>query len=264
MKLFDTHAHYTDKRFETEYPGGADALLAEAFESGVEGIVNVAVNSSNAMDVIEQASKYEKMYAAVGTHPTDSKDCDDIDSELYRIEELLRHKRENKIVAVGEIGYDYYWEPFDKKMQTEYFRRQMELARKYDLPAMIHDRDAHGDTLKMISEFPDVISVIHSCSLSSDSVREACRGGNVYVSFSGTVTFKNASRVKESAAAVPLDRLLSETDCPYLAPHPHRGKLNHSMRMIHTTEALAEIHGVSTLEMQDILFKNAQKMLGLL
>lgn len=263
MKLFDTHAHYTDRRFEAEYPGGADALLTEAFENGVEGIVNVSVNSANAVEVINQAAKYGKMYVAVGTHPTDSRDCDGIDSELLRIEELLKNKRENKIVAVGEIGYDYYWEPFDKVMQGEYFRRQMELARKYDLPAMIHDRDAHGDTLKMLAEFPDVISVIHSCSLSADSVREVCKGGNVYVSFSGTVTFKNAARVKEAASAVPLDRLLSETDCPYLAPHPHRGKLNYSMRMVHTVDALAEIHGISSLEMQDILVQNARKMLGL-
>ena len=263
MVLFDTHAHYTDRRFENEIDGGSDAILTEAFASGVEGIVNVSVNSTNALEVIKQAAKYEKMYVAVGTHPTDSRECDGIDFELFRIEELLKHKSENKIVAVGEIGYDYYWEPFDKEMQKEYFRRQMELARKYGLPAMIHDRDAHGDTLRTLAEFPDVISVIHSCSLSADSVREVCRGGNVYVSFSGTVTFKNASRVKEAAAAVPLDRLLSETDCPYLAPHPHRGKINFSQRMVHTADTLADIHGLSSGEMQTILFENARRMLGM-
>ena len=259
MILFDTHAHYTDKRFDTEYEGGAEALLAEVFSSGVCGIVNVAVNSENAVKVIEQAQKYENMYAAIGTHPTDSRDCGSIDEELGKIEELLSNAKQNKIVAVGEIGYDYYWEPFDKEEQKEYFHRQMELAGKYGLPAIIHNRDAHGDTIDMLSKFPSVTSVIHSCSLSAESVRDVCRGGNVYVSFSGTVTFKNASRVKEAAAAVPLDRLLSETDCPYLAPHPHRGKLNHSVLMRHTAEALAEIHGISFEKMQGILVQNARR-----
>ena len=263
MKLFDTHAHYTDSRFAEEYEGGAEALLESAFSSGVEGIINVAVNSKNAEQVIEQASKYEKMYAAVGTHPTDSRDCDSIDGELLRIESLLKRKKENKIVAVGEIGYDYHWEPVYKEEQAEYFRRQMELAERYGLPAIIHNREAHGDTIAMLSKFPNVISIIHSCSLSADSVRDLCRGGNIYVSFSGTVTFKNAARVKEAAAAVPLDRILCETDCPYLAPHPHRGQLNHSILMEHTAVALAEIHGVEIGKMSEILIKNAQKAFDL-
>lgn len=259
MKLFDTHAHYTDRRFASEYEGGAERLLDELFESGVEGIISASVSSENALEVIDLASKYEKMYVAVGTHPTDSRDCDGIDSELERIESLLLEKEKHKIVAVGEIGFDYYWEPYDKEEQSEYFRRQMAMARKYGLPAVIHNRDASGDTLRVIAEFPDVVSVIHSCSLSAESVREVCRGGNVYVSFSGTVTFKNASRVREAAAAVPTDRLLSETDCPYLAPHPFRGKLNHSGLMLHTASALASVHGVSDEKMQEILLHNAQK-----
>jgi len=263
MKLFDTHAHYTDRRFSAEYPGGAEALLDEAFSSGVEGIVNVAVNSQNAADVIRQSAGYEKMYVAVGTHPTDSRECDGIDTELARIESLLAEKEKHKIVAVGEIGYDYYWEPYDKESQREYFRRQMELAEKYRLPAIIHDREAHGDTVAMLKSFPGVTSVIHSCSLSADSVRELCRGGNIYVSFSGTVTFKNAARVKEAAAAVPLDRLLTETDCPYLAPHPHRGKLNHSMLMRHTAECLAEIHGIAPDKMSEILYENARRVFNI-
>lgn len=260
MKLFDTHSHYTDRRFASEYEGGSDALLRDVFSSDVEGIVNVAVNSTNAVEVIEQAKKYEKMYAAVGTHPSDSREFEDINAELGRIEALLEKRTENKIVAVGEIGFDYYWEPYDKEAQSEYFRRQMELAEKYGLPALIHDREAHGDTVSMLSRFPNVTSVIHSCSLSAESVRDLCRGGNIYVSFSGTVTFKNAARVKEAAAAVPTDRLLSETDCPYLAPHPHRGKLNHSMLMRHTVETLAEIHGLTFEKMSGILLENARRV----
>lgn len=260
MRLFDTHAHYTDSRFATEYEGGARKLLDELFALGVDGIINASVNSENAVEVIALAAEYEKMYAAVGTHPTDSRDCDSIDSELERIEELLKNKKKNKIVAVGEIGFDYYWEPFSKEEQSEYFERQMMLAKKYGLPAVIHNREASGDTVAMLSKFPDVVSVIHSCSLSAESVKDVTRGGNVYVSFSGTVTFKNAAKVKEAARAVPLDRILTETDCPYLAPHPHRGKLNHSGLMAHTVSALAEIHGVSDESMADILCENARRV----
>ena len=257
MKLFDTHAHYTDLRFADEYEGGAEKLLNELFSSGVEGIISASVNAENSKEVIALASKYEKMYAAVGVHPTDSRDCANIDSELAAIEELLKNKDEHKIVAVGEIGFDYYWEPFDREAQSEYFSRQMMLAEKYDLPAVIHNREASGDTISMLSHFKSVTSVIHSCSLSAESVKEVTREGNVYVSFSGTVTFKNAAKVREAARAVPLDRLLSETDCPYLAPHPHRGKLNHSGLMLHTVEALADVHNISAEEMSQILYENA-------
>ena len=259
MKLFDTHAHYTDSRFAAEYEGGAERLLDELFTSGVEGIISASVNAKNAAEIIALASRYEKMYVAVGVHPTDSRDCDGIDTELERIEALLKNKDENKIVAVGEIGFDYYWEPYDREEQREYFERQMALAEKYGLPAVIHNREASGDTVSMLARYPGVVSVIHSCSLSAESVKEVTRGGNVYVSFSGTVTFKNASKVREAAAAVPIDRLLSETDCPYLAPHPHRGKLNHSGLMLHTVEALADVHGVSADEMAEILLQNARR-----
>lgn len=254
--LFDTHAHYTDKRFETEYEGGAESLLRAVFASGVEKIVNVGTNYENSLEVIEQAARYEGMYAAVGIHPSDCKDCGDIDIEMKRLSELLERKEELKIVAIGEIGFDYYWEPVEKELQYQYFCRQMELAERYGLPVVIHNREAHGDTVAMIDRFPGVKGILHSCSASAETVKELCKKG-WYISFSGTVTFKNAARVKEAAAAVPLDKLLSETDCPYLAPHPHRGKLNHSGLMAFTAASLAEIHGVSEEKMREYLYKNA-------
>ena len=260
--LFDTHAHYTDRRFETEYEGGAESLLRAVFASGVEKIVNVGVDYENSLEVIAQTAKYDGMYAAVGIHPGDCKKCTDIDFEMERLSSLLERKDELKIVAVGEIGFDYYWEPIEKEKQYDYFYRQMELAEKYALPVVIHDREAHGDTVAMIEKFPNVKGILHSCSASAETVKELCKKG-WYISFSGTVTFKNAARVKEAAAAVPIDKLLSETDCPYLAPHPHRGKMNHSGLMSHTAEALAEIHGVSAEEMQNHLYKNAIKVFNL-
>ena len=260
--LFDTHAHYTDRRFETEYEGGAESLLRAVFASGVEKIVNVGVDYENSLEVIAQAAKYDGMYAAVGIHPGDCKKCTDIDFEMERLSSLLERKDELKIVAIGEIGFDYYWEPIEKEKQYEYFYCQMALAEKYGLPVVIHDREAHGDTVAMIEKFPGVKGILHSCSASAETVKELCKKG-WYISFSGTVTFKNAARVKEAAAAVPIDKLLSETDCPYLAPHPHRGKMNHSALMIHTAEALAEIHGMSIEKMCESLYKNALNALGL-
>ena len=132
----------------------------------------------------------------------------------------------------------------------------MELAEKYELPVVIHDREAHGDTVAMIERFPNVKGILHSCSASAETVKELCKKG-WYISFSGTVTFKNAARVKDAAAATPIDKLLSETDCPYLAPHPHRGKLNHSGLMSFTAAALAEIHGLTEEEMRKKLYENA-------
>ena len=260
--LFDTHAHYTDRRFETEYEGGAEALLRAVFASGVEKIVNVGVDYENSLEVISQAAKYDGMYAAVGIHPGDCKKCENIDFEMDRLAALLERKEELKIVALGEIGFDYYWEPVEKEKQYDYFYRQMELADKYGLPVVIHDREAHGDTVAMIERFPGVKGILHSCSASAETVKELCKKG-WYISFSGTVTFKNAARVKEAAAAVPLDKILSETDCPYLAPHPHRGKLNHSALMSFTAETLAEIHGVSVEKMREQLYKNAIKVFKL-
>lgn len=258
--LFDTHAHYTDKRFETEHEGGAENLLRTLFVNGVGAIINVATNCDNALEVIEQSRKYEGMYAAVGIHPTDCKDYPNIDLELKKLEELLAHKEKNKIVAIGEIGFDYYWEPIEKEKQFDYFYRQMQLAEKYGLPVIIHDREAHGDTFDMLMRFPRVSGVLHSCSASAEMVRQLTTAGNWYVSFSGTVTFKNASKVREAAKATPIDRILSETDCPYLAPHPHRGKMNHSGLMAHTVEELAQIHQKNDDEMREILWKNAQKL----
>lgn len=260
--LFDTHAHYTDKRFETEYEGGAESLLRAVFASGVEKIVNVGTNYENSLEVIEQAAKYEGMYAAVGIHPSDCKDCGDIELEMARLSELLERKDELKIVAIGEIGFDYYWEPVEKELQYEYFYRQMELAERYGLPVVIHDREAHGDTVAMIDRFPRVKGILHSCSASAETVKELCKKG-WYISFSGTVTFKNAARVKEAAAAVPLDKILTETDCPYLAPHPHRGKLNHSGLMEFTANTLAELHGIENEKMRECLYKNAINIFNL-
>lgn len=261
-RLFDSHAHYIDSRFEREAEGGVDGLLSTLLGGQVEGIVNVATNVADAERVIAMARRYEGMYAAVGIHPGDMADSPDIDADLAALERLIADREANGIVALGEIGLDYYWQPVDKEGQALVFERQLLLADKYDLPVIIHDREAHGDCFDMICRHPSVRGVFHSYSGSAEMARELVRRG-WYVSFSGVITFKNAPRVRAAAAAVPHDRILIETDAPYLAPHPHRGKMNHSGLMLHTAEALAEVLGVSLDEAVSLTTDNAKRLFRL-
>lgn len=263
-RIFDTHAHYFDRKF-CEIDGGADALLSsEEFKNTVCGVVNVATNCENAVRCLEQTAKYDFMYAAVGIHPSDAQnECKRTPDEvLCHLEEIIgdtENRKRQKIVAVGEIGYDYYWQPVDRELQRIYFDAQMRLAARLDLPVIIHDREAHADTFDMICSHHDVIGVLHSCSMSAEMVREIVKRG-WYVSFSGPLTYKNAQRVREACAAAPLDRLLVETDAPYLSPVPYRGKINNSVYMQSTLATLAEIHGLSFDEAARLCAKNARDL----
>lgn len=263
-KLFDTHAHYFDKKFEENF-GGADAILqSEDFGATVGAVVNIGTGPENNRKAVEQAAKYDFMYAAVGIHPSDAQDkCPrGIDAEISEIELLIcdaEKRKKDKIVALGEIGLDYYWQPVDRELQLDYFDRQMFLAEKYDLPVIIHNRDAHMDTFEMIRKHRGVRGIIHSCSMSAEMVRDIVNMG-WYISFSGTLTFKNANRVREACAAVPLDRLLIETDAPYLAPVPYRGKLNNSVYMRETALAAAQVHSIEYDELASITFNNAKDL----
>lgn len=262
MKLFDSHAHYYDRRFAEETEGGADNILSALFSENDLWIVNVATNNENAVDCIEQAAKYERMYAAVGIHPSDCQYYSDVDSEMERLAELLEAGKEKKIVALGEIGLDYHYNGTDKPKQQAFFERQMELAGELKIPVVIHDREAHGDCFDTVCRYPDVKGVFHSFSGSAEMALELVKLG-WYISFSGVLTFKNAHKVKEVAAALPEDRILIETDCPYLAPHPHRGELNHSGLMHFTLHELAEIRCTSDERMAEITSQNAAKFFGL-
>ena len=261
-KLFDSHAHYFDARFSEE-SAGADALLREILAGDVDRIINVGTSLENAPICLEMAQKYEGMYAAVGIHPSDSAPYER--DALGKFEEFLEAHRDfkkEKIVAIGEIGFDYYWEPYDKEKQRFFFEGQMAMAEKYGLPVIIHDREAHGDSFETVLKFPKVRGVFHSYSGSAEMARELVKRG-WYVSFSGVATFKNAARVREVVASVPLDRILIETDCPYLAPHPMRGKLNHSGYLHYTAETVAEVFGRSLPEIAEITHKNADELFGL-
>lgn len=263
--MFDSHAHYYDKKFDA-LPGGADALLEKLFESGeVEKIINVATNPENTELCVKMAARYPGMYVAAGIHPEDCEAYPDTDAALSALYERIspeKVRRRDKIVAIGEIGLDYYWKPHDKKKQADFFDAQMAFAAGLGLPVIIHDREAHGDCFETVLRYPQVRGVFHSYSGSAEMARELIRRG-WYISFSGVVTFKNASRVREVAASVPADRLLIETDCPYLAPHPHRGEINHSGLMRYTAEVLAGVHGMSVAELVGRTKENAETLFGL-
>lgn len=266
MRIFDTHAHYFDKRFESETEGGADAILRSVMPNPVGRIINVATNCENARLAIAQAAKYEGMYAAIGIHPEDCHYVSDPDAALAELRTLLEDResrKRDKIVALGEIGLDYHWQqygdiPMDKEKQAYFFDAQMRIASECDLPVIIHDREAHGDCFETVLHHPEVKGVFHSYSGSADMARELVRRG-WYISFSGTLTFKNANRVREAALSVPREKLLIETDAPYLAPHPMRGQLNHSGLLVHSLEILAELWHCSAEEASKITFQNAEK-----
>ena len=262
--IFDSHAHYFDKRFENETEG-ADAVLRDnVFGRGIDGVINVATNNDNAIVCIEQAKKYEKMYVAVGLHPEDVAYCKQSpDQELARLRELVSNTaKQNKIVAVGEIGLDYHYEGYDKTLQQYYFEKQLELSIDVGLPVIIHDRDAHGDCFETVIRYPRARGVFHSFSGSAQMAAELVKRG-WYISFSGVLTFKNARKAVEVAESVPIDRILLETDCPYLAPHPFRGRINHSGLMYLTAERVAEIKGISLDEVKKITRNNVKELFGI-
>lgn len=267
MGLFDSHAHYYDRRFDDPAQGdNADAVLARLFspEGGIDGIINVGTRLETSRLCIAQAARYERMYAAVGLHPEDCIEMNDPEGELLALREMLcdeQQRKRDKIVAIGEIGLDYYDRgiPLNKPLQMRVFEEQMALARALSMPVIVHDRDAHGDCFETVLRYPEVRGVFHSYSGSAEMARELYRRG-WYISFSGVVTFKNARRVQEVAATVPLSHLLIETDAPYLAPHPHRGCRNDSGLMHHTAEMLASLHGITSDEVASITAANARKL----
>ena len=261
MKYFDSHAHYYDERFESEINESVDVLIDALLKDSVSYILNVGTSPATSRLAIEQAKKFDGMFVAAGIHPSDTRFLSDIDSELAEIEALITNPA-NKCVCLGEIGLDYHYDGTDKEKQMEYFERQMLLAEKLALPVCIHDREAHADTMEVIRRHPDVKGILHSFSGSAEMATELIKLG-YYISFSGTLTFTNAKKPREVAAVLPKDKVLIETDCPYLTPHPHRGKINHSGYLAYTNATLASIFGVSEEECALITEQNARRILGI-
>ena len=250
--IFDTHAHYDDERFNED----RDELLSSLFEGGVSQIINCGCDLKSSLTTIALAEKFPNLYAAIGVHAHEASDC--TNEDLAKIENLYSHK---KVVAVGEIGLDYYYDFSPRERQIEIFRQQIELANKLGLPVIIHDREAHEDTLNILKELRPK-GVVHCFSGSVEMAKEIIKLG-LCIGLGGAVTFKNARKPLEVAEYLPLDRLLLETDAPYMTPVPFRGKRCDSAHIAYTAEKIAEVKGIDVQELIDICNENAKKLFAI-
>ncbi len=257
MKYFDSHAHYYDERFSQELDMGVGSLIGTLLCENVSYIINIGTSPETSRLAAEQARQFENMYTAIGIHPSDTRFLSDMMSELAEIREMILDKS-NKCVCLGEIGLDYHYPDTDKERQMRYFVAQMELAEELDIPVCIHDRESHADIMEVIRRFPNVKGVLHSFSGSAEMAEELVNLGWM-ISFSGTLTFTNARKPKEVAARIPRESVMIETDCPYLAPHPKRGTLNHSGNLEYTNATLASIWGITPEECATITENNAKR-----
>lgn len=253
--LFDTHVHLNADQFE----GDLDEVIERAKEAGVEYMVVVGFDRVTIPKALKIAEENEKIYAAVGWHPVDAIDM--TDEDLKWIEQLASHP---KVVAIGEMGLDYHWDKSPKDIQKEVFRKQIALAKRVKLPIIIHNREATEDIVQILEEenAKEVGGIMH-CFSSTPEVAERCLNMNFYISLGGPVTFKNAKEPKEVAKAVPLEKLLIETDCPYLAPHPYRGKRNEPAYVKLVAEKIAELKEISLEELGKRTTENAKKLFGI-
>ena len=252
--IFDTHAHYDDEAFDAD----REELLASMPENGVGLIVDPGCDLESSRRAVEIAEKYPHVYAAVGWHP---ENCAPYTSES--LDTLRAWAKSPKVVAIGEIGLDYYWPenpPHD--FQQQVFRAQLELALELDLPVIVHDREAHGDSLAIVKEYPALRGVFHCYSGSVEMARELLALG-WYLGFDGPVTYKNARKTVEVAEMVPLDRILIETDSPYMSPVPLRGKRNDSRNVFYIAEKLAQIKGMTTEELARLTMENGKSLFGI-
>lgn len=258
MEIFDSHAHYNDARFASEYPGGMAGALRDAQRAGVARIINVGTNPATSAASLALSEAYDWIYAAVGLHPTDAIEIPDA-SLNAALDELRRLAAHPKAVAIGEIGLDYHWDPDGRARQKRIFDAQLSMAEELGLPVVVHDRDAHGDSFDVVRAHPKVRGVFHSYSGSAEMARQLVSLG-WYISFSGPITYKNARGVREAAAAVPPDRVLAETDAPYLPPVPHRGEINCSAYLPFTLQALADAMGIGVEEAAARTAENARRL----
>lgn len=252
--LFDTHAHFDDEQFDAD----RDEVLKSLKSYGVGNIVNIGSSMKTSRTSVALAEKYDFVYAAVGVHPSETGELCEAD-----IDELKRLAANPKVRAIGEIGLDYHYpDDVEPSIQKKWFVRQLELAKELNMPVVIHDRESKGECLEILKEHKISNGVVHCFSGSAETAREILKLG-MMISFTGVLTFKNAKKAIAACAAVPLDRLMIETDCPYMSPEPHRGKRNFSGYVEFVARKMAEIKGVSYDELVDITERNAKRFYGI-
>ena len=249
--LFDTHAHMDDRSFDED----REELLAALPDKGISLLMNPGCSYESSCSAIALAEGYDYIYAAVGSHPDVADEVDEALIEKYR-NLCSQHP---KVKAIGEIGLDYHYEDIPREVQKRAFRLQMELARELQLPVIVHEREAHEDGLKIVDEFPTVKGVFHCYSGSLEMAKELIKRG-WYIGFTGVLTFKNARKAIEVAANIPLDRIVIETDCPYMAPVPFRGKRNDPGLVCYMAEKLAELRGLTPEEAARITLENGKRL----
>lgn len=252
--IFDTHAHYDDEAFDED----REQLLASFKENGIDAVTNVAASLSSCKTTLELARNHDFMYAALGVHPSESAELSD--EGLKDIETWCTERQDGKVRAIGEIGLDYYWEEPDKEIQKKWFVAQLDLARRLKLPVIIHSRDAAADTLEIMKEHGrDLGGVIHCFSYGPEMAREYLKMG-YYLGIGGVVTFTNAKKLKEVVKETPIDRIVLETDCPYLSPVPNRGKRNSSLNLPYVVDMIAELKGITAKEVMEKTWENAKAL----
>lgn len=248
--LFDTHVHMNDPIFDED----REEVLLGLKDKGVELMMNVGCCLDSSKDCIAMAEKYPFVYASVGTHPDAADEVNEGVIEKYR--QMAAHE---KVKAIGEIGLDYYYETVPRENQIKAFRMQMELAKELDMPVIIHERNAHDDGMKVVKDFKGVTGVFHCYSGSAEMARQLVNMG-WYIGFTGVLTFKNARKAVETAQAIPLERIVLETDCPFMAPEPFRGKRNDPGYLYRMAEKLAELRGISVEQVHEITTENAKRL----
>lgn len=249
--MFDTHAHMDDRAFRED----RDILLEGLADKGVQLVMNPGCSLESSRNAVALAEKYPFVYAAVGSHPDVANEVNKTVLDEYR--KLC--KLCDKVKAIGEIGIDYHYEDIPRQLQLKAFRMQMELAEELNLPVIVHEREAHEDGMAVVREFPKVTGVFHCYSGSAEMARQLVDKG-WYIGFTGVLTFKNARKAVETAASLPLDRIVLETDCPYMAPDPFRGKRNDPGYLFRMAEKLAEIRGVDVEEIKMITTENGKRL----
>ncbi len=250
--IIDSHAHYNDRRFD----GCREALLENLSRLGVKKVINCGCDFQSIDEVLALSNKYDFCFSAVGFHP---ENIPDGEIDFARLDKIIKENK--KIIALGETGLDYNWRSDNKERQKDAFKAQLVLAKENSLPVIVHDRDAHADTLEILKEHRPT-GVVHCFSGSVEMAQEALKLG-MYIGIGGVLTFKNGRVLKEVAKEIPLERILLETDAPYLSPEPFRGKLNHSGLIIYVAEKLAEIKNVSVETVLSITSKNTEELFGI-
>ena len=252
MELFDSHCHLNDDKFEQD----REQIIKSIYDEGITKLINAGYDIKSSKEAIELAKKYDFIFATCGISPNDvPTSLEKVEDELKELEKLLQNK---KIVAIGEIGLDYYWNKDNKQIQEEMFIKQIDIANKYNLPIVIHTREAVDDTLKILRQHQVIKKgVFHCCPLNKELVKQALSLG-FYISFSGPITFKNSKNADEIINMVPLEKMLIETDSPYLSPEPNRGKRNDSRNVKYNAIKIAQLRNINIEEIAKITYKNAE------